>query len=688
MAITSNTGTGNGSNKLFSFTFPYLETSDIDVYLNGVLQTITTQYFFANATTVEFVTAPGAGVTVLIKRSTDEATISNSFFPGSSIKAADLNDNFNQVLFLAQETNNNVANAVAGQIPDGTITSAKIADGAIVNVDVSATAGLVATKLAFTQSGTGAVTRTVDSKLKDVVSVKDFGAVGNGVADDTDAITNALAALLSRGGGTLFFPTGIYLISAGIPLVGKVHYKGEGREASIIRQSSWDAVIGMGYRTGIAEDPGLTGTGLNSDATIPAKLKQSATTRLGGIVPTLNYWKISDLTLDGGANPANQIHKDDAFGNVIRMELHAYGEICSCNIINSWNQGVSIYFYSSDITIHDCTFKNIGEPGGTAVGYLGSRFYTGNAIFVEFSGDRTIVSENLFEDVDQRLIWYTCQGEAGDNKQKDHIFVDNIGFYSGSTAAVEAVYSGTYSSGYERIAGIHGLRIEGNRLIAASSPIPSYGITLGNATSVTVSGNYIYNRYYGMFINNSRGSVTNNIFHTCAIAGIYTNEGLAVSSFKPYFSGNQLVNTPQPFNTDTVNGIDTSRNVLVFGSPVSARTVAASGTLNLTLAQGGVTFSANRFAYRCSLQLQRSGGGFNFLQAEFYIAKGFDAGGGFRTAWGVTTPTWLVDIDNLRTNFSLSLNSGTGVLTLTSTDATFAYGVGLTIEYIDIKSLV
>ena len=215
MAITSNTGTGNGSNKLFSFTFPYLETSDIDVYLNGALQTITTQYFFANATTVEFVTAPGNGVTVLIKRSTDEATISNSFFPGSSIKAADLNDNFNQVLFLAQETNNNVANAVAGQIPDGTITSAKIADGAIVDVDVSATAGIVATKLAFTQSGTGAAARTIDSKLKDVVSVKDFGAVGNGVANDTTAIQAAVTAVCGAN-KTLFFPVGTYLVSAPI----------------------------------------------------------------------------------------------------------------------------------------------------------------------------------------------------------------------------------------------------------------------------------------------------------------------------------------------------------------------------------------------------------------------------------------------------------------------------------------
>ena len=58
----------------------------------------------------------------------------------------------------------------------------------------------------FLQAGTGAVATTVQTKLRESVSVKDFGAVGNGVADDTAAIQAAI-----NTGYSLTFPAGIYL---------------------------------------------------------------------------------------------------------------------------------------------------------------------------------------------------------------------------------------------------------------------------------------------------------------------------------------------------------------------------------------------------------------------------------------------------------------------------------------------
>ena len=52
----------------------------------------------------------------------------------------------------------------------------------------------------------GAVNRPINEKLQEIVSVKDFGAVGNGVADDSAAIQAALDT-----GGQVYFPIGTYL---------------------------------------------------------------------------------------------------------------------------------------------------------------------------------------------------------------------------------------------------------------------------------------------------------------------------------------------------------------------------------------------------------------------------------------------------------------------------------------------
>lgn len=65
----------------------------------------------------------------------------------------------------------------------------------------------------FTQAGTGAVARTIQDKLRDVVSVKDFGAVGDGVTDDTAAIQAAIDAQRR-----VFIPYGIYKITSSLTL--------------------------------------------------------------------------------------------------------------------------------------------------------------------------------------------------------------------------------------------------------------------------------------------------------------------------------------------------------------------------------------------------------------------------------------------------------------------------------------
>ena len=136
MAITQNTYTGNGSTVLFSFTFPYLRTTDIKVSLDG---SITTAYTLANATTIQFNTAPDNGVTIRIYRETDDTDLDAEFFPGSAIRSQDLNDNFDKILYIAQETKAITVQAATGDLPDGSITTNLIAAGAVTDSKLSFT---------------------------------------------------------------------------------------------------------------------------------------------------------------------------------------------------------------------------------------------------------------------------------------------------------------------------------------------------------------------------------------------------------------------------------------------------------------------------------------------------------------------------------------------------------------------
>jgi hypothetical protein len=63
-------------------------------------------------------------------------------------------------------------------------------------------------------TGTANLSRSVESKLQDSVSVKDFGAVGDGTANDTVAFVAAAAYITAQSGGKLIVPAGTYLVGS------------------------------------------------------------------------------------------------------------------------------------------------------------------------------------------------------------------------------------------------------------------------------------------------------------------------------------------------------------------------------------------------------------------------------------------------------------------------------------------
>lgn len=78
----------------------------------------------------------------------------------------------------------------------------------------------ISTQVTYTPAGTGAVATTVQSKLREWVSVKDFGAVGDGVTSDVAAVNAAITyANAASGSVTIFFPSGSYNLKAGVTQV-------------------------------------------------------------------------------------------------------------------------------------------------------------------------------------------------------------------------------------------------------------------------------------------------------------------------------------------------------------------------------------------------------------------------------------------------------------------------------------
>jgi len=91
------------------------------------------------------------------------------------------------------------------------------------------TPGLNASNVTYQPAGTGAVATTVQAKLRESVSVKDFGAVGDGTTDDTATIQAAITAVSSTG-GVVSFPAcaSTYSINAAINGASNVTLRGDG----------------------------------------------------------------------------------------------------------------------------------------------------------------------------------------------------------------------------------------------------------------------------------------------------------------------------------------------------------------------------------------------------------------------------------------------------------------------------
>ena len=155
-------------------------------------------------------------------------------------------------------------------------------------------------------TGTGAVARTVKQKLDDIVSVKDFGAVGDGVTDDRNALLNAITAAAGRD---VILESGeVYLIGSAIVYNGDVSIRSSGAEPAVIFQNGQ----------------------LFYPLTISGTLFKT-TTLSGAVQINKNNWSVTDIT---GVIPgmlmeviSDTLWYHDPRGVAMKSELHRVGRI-------------------------------------------------------------------------------------------------------------------------------------------------------------------------------------------------------------------------------------------------------------------------------------------------------------------------------------------------------------------------
>ena len=227
----------NGVQTEFTYPFPIFASEDLAVYLDGARQVSGFTVNGAGVTaggSVVFDTAPANSAIVTLARELPIERMTD-FLEGGDFSAQSINNELDYLTAALQQVNREndlmlrygdhetPANA---QLPDRAVRANKGLgfDGAGNPIALDLSGASVPPD--FTPTGTGAVTRSLADKAADAISVKDFGAVGDGLTNDTTAIQNALAAH-----DAVFIPPGEYLITATLNLTARKSLIGAGQKS-------------------------------------------------------------------------------------------------------------------------------------------------------------------------------------------------------------------------------------------------------------------------------------------------------------------------------------------------------------------------------------------------------------------------------------------------------------------------
>jgi parallel beta-helix repeat protein len=419
-----------------------------------------------------------------------------------------------------------LASANLGLIPAGAAS--------IVNADVNASAGIVASKLSFTQAGSGAAARTIDSKLNELVSVKDFGAVGDGVADDTAAIQAAINA-----SGMVYVPSGSYKLTA-----------------TLILSSSYQGLIGDEKRPNFYINPSV-GPAVSIQAPANSNIVEFCR------IERCNFWATAVATYSATPGPTNcgiaLNGTASTFSHPIQRTLikdcRVLGFSCGVHLARHVNTRLE------NIIIQDLGYGTSGSWTSANL-FVGVNFDCNPFTVGGISPNASVEVENVLVDLGSAPASVTTQGFRIVGPDPRDIFFSrcetaggNYGWYIVSTGTgynvdihierpivdacnVAGIYikdwtgygtlciNGGYLLKNTSAVGAHlwlenstGISVAGVQLVGVTNNTDQDdGIRVKNCTSVTVIGNLFSNCRFGTSLENSQYcTVTGNTYYAAAV---------------------------------------------------------------------------------------------------------------------------------------------------------------------------
>lgn len=286
--------TGTGLQTAFPFSFKVFQAADLRVVITSAAgvetdQVISEQYTVALSVdqdsgpggTVTMLVAPPAGskltIASVVPVTQGQSIPNNSgFYPKIIENALDkltiglqqVAEQVSRTLRFAISDSNSGALPTAAQRAEkllgfdssGNLVTVSPAAQSAAALAISLLTSIGASMIGFIQSGASAVAMTVQDALRDRISPKQFGGVGDGVTDDTAALQAAINEAYARGGGAVNLAGGRWLVdSATLMVKSGVTLQGPWKRAGEINSRNYldfkgAITLNPAYTINLAED--------------------------------------------------------------------------------------------------------------------------------------------------------------------------------------------------------------------------------------------------------------------------------------------------------------------------------------------------------------------------------------------------------------------------------------------------